>query len=89
MENTLTFLTIAAVYAERRFFWNMINSITNMAAMEENISSEFSSLIGKMQENTNTLYLSISDTYHETREKLVKMGIEPEIYENRRLYLWI
>lgn len=68
--------TIATLYAERRYFWHMINCITTMTAMEENISPEFRSLIGKMQEKANVLYLEISDMYYETKGNSVKTDTE-------------
>lgn len=67
---------ITAVYFERRYFWHMIHSITDMVEMEEHISPEFRNLVSKFQKEMDDLYLDVSDTYHEVRELLVKTSRE-------------
>lgn len=56
---------ITAVYAERKRHWHMLNTISNMAALEKGISPEFKDLVRKFQKEMDDLYMESSDIYHE------------------------
>lgn len=70
---------IVSLYAERRYFWRIVNSIADMAEEEANLSPEFKQYINAMQKKMNRLYLEATDAYYEARETCVMMGTEPEI----------
>lgn len=71
--------TIVALFAERRYFCRIMNSIVYMAEEEKNLSLRFMQYLKAMQMKMDNLYLDASHAYHEVKESCVMQGTEPEV----------
>lgn len=70
---------IITLYAERRYFWRIVNSIADMAEEETNLSLEFKQYINAMRKKMDHLYLEATDAYYETKESYIMIGTDPEV----------